>query len=85
MPYFVYAIHNEGHGKIYIGQTHNLKQRLKSHNDKFYKNHFTAQFDGDWRLIYSEEISSLKEALRREKQLKSFQGRQYIKQFIPRD
>ena len=85
MSYFVYAIHNGRHDKIYIGQTQDLERRIFEHNNKFAKHNFTARFDGGWSVIYREEVPSLKEALQRERQLKSFQGRQFIKQFnIPR-
>jgi len=82
--YFVYAIYNAKHNKIYIGQTENLEQRIGSHNDKTFKNSFTSRFDGDWVLIYEEPLKNRPAALNREKQLKSFRGREFIKIFVPR-
>lgn len=41
------------------------------------------KFDGAWELIYSEDAKNREEALKREKQLKSYRGRQFIKRFIP--
>ena len=70
--YFVYSIFNKKHSKIYIGQTVNLVERLKSHNENKFLNGYTSRFDGRWILIYSEEVENRKEALKREKQLKSF-------------
>jgi len=81
--YFVYAIHNERHNKIYIGQTDNLLERIELHNRRIFKHYFTARFDGTWKLIYKESASTRAEALMREKQLKSYKGRQFIKNFIP--
>jgi len=81
---FVYAIYNKKHKKIYIGQTNNLDCRLKLHNNKTFKNCYTSRFDGTWELIYKEEEQDRKKALRREKQLKSYRGREYIKKYIPR-
>jgi putative endonuclease len=79
---WVYALYNADENKIYIGQTANLKQRLVEHNNKR-GNHFTAKVEGNWNLIYKEEVADRKAALAREKQLKSYKGREYIKQYIP--
>lgn len=79
--YTIYAIYNEDHKKLYIGQTADLENRLQMHNQRVFKG-YTSRFDGLWTLLYSEEVSTRKEALRREKQLKSFRGREFIKKFI---
>jgi predicted GIY-YIG superfamily endonuclease len=36
-----------------------------------------------WILIYKEEFSTRQEALVREKQLKSYRGREFVKKCIP--
>jgi len=82
--YWVYAIYNRTYKKIYIGQTKDLSERLKLHNDKVFSRGYTARFDGSWNLIYKEKCDDRKIALVREKQLKSYQGRLFIKDFIPR-
>lgn len=81
--YFVYAIYNSKNDKIYIGQTENLEERLKLHDSKTFKNSYTASFDGTWELVYHERVLDRKVALKREKQLKSYRGRQSIKKHIP--
>ena len=79
----VYVIHNE-HGKIYIGYTADLPTRMKRHTlqAKSKKKSYTYKNHGDWRIIYTEEYPTRKEAMMREKQLKSYQGRRFIKQKI---
>lgn len=79
--WIVYAIFNKEEKKFYIGQTNNLKRRLFEHNEKR-GNHFTAKFKGEWKIIYKEEVNTRKEALVREKQLKSYKGREFIKKLI---
>ena len=79
--YSVYAIYNKTVGKFYIGQTENLKVRLKLHNDHTFKG-YTARFLGKWELIYQESVATRPEALERERQLKSHKGRDFIKSFI---
>lgn len=81
--HFVYAIYNRECKKIYIGQTENLEERIALHNNKSFKKSYTSRFEGIWELIYKEEAFDRKSALTREKQLKSYQGRQFIKKFIP--
>jgi putative endonuclease len=80
--YSIYALFNNKHKRIYIGQTENLKERLVLHKNKLFKNSYTAKLDGDWKLIHSEEVSTRKDALKREKQLKSYRGREFIKSLI---
>ena len=58
--------------------------RIVEHNEKR-GTHFTARYSGYWNLIYFEKVESKQEALHREKQLKSFKGREFIKSFIPRE
>ncbi len=81
--YFVYALYNRKRNKIYIGQTNDLETRLRLHKKGLFKKSFTARLDGEWELIYKESAENRKSALIREKQLKSYRGREFIKQFIP--
>ena len=81
--YSVYVIYNTKHKKVYIGQTADLQERVMQHNSKLFKDSFTARFDGKWELIYSEQAPSRHQALKREKQLKSYQGRKFIQSYIP--
>ena len=80
---YVYAIYNFTHEKLYIGQTSNLEKRLQMHNNHTLGG-YTARYDGVWKLMYHEEVETRPEALIREKQLKSFRGREFIRQHIPR-
>ncbi len=80
---WVYALHNGLKDKIYIGQTANIESRLTEHNKKR-GNHFTAKIDGEWVLIYKEEVVDRRSALIRERQLKSYRGREFIKKYIPK-
>jgi len=82
--FYLYAIYNLKYHKIYIGQTENLTRRIKFHNNKTFHKCYTSRFDGKWQLIYQEEVATRQEALKREKQLKSFRGREFVKTFIPR-
>jgi putative endonuclease len=78
----VYSLYNKKHKKIYIGQTKDWDGRELLHIDKTFSHSYTARFDGGWQLIYKEDVDTRQEALKREKQLKSYRGRQFIKTHI---
>jgi len=80
--YYVYVLYNKIYDKIYIGQTENLKERILAHNDKRFKQSYTSRFSGLWEILYQEKVSDRKDALRREKQLKSYRGREFLKNLI---
>ena len=81
MSFFVYSIYNKENDKIYIGQTKDLAERLKLHNSKIFKG-YTARYSGPWELFYQEEMKDRLSALKREKQLKSYRGRMFLKNII---
>lgn len=83
MQYIVYALYNIKHKKIYIGQTQDLSSRFELHKNKVFSKSYTARFDGKWIIIYQETVNNRQGALQRERQLKSYRGRQFIKKFIP--
>jgi len=75
-----YVLYSEKHDKIYIGYTSNLHQRLISHNELANKG-WTIKFR-PWKLMYKEEYETKSEAMKREKQLKSYKGRTFIRNLI---
>lgn len=81
--FFVYALYNKKFDKIYIGQTRDLEKRLYEHNAHIFTG-YTSRFEGSWEIIYHETQETREAALLREKQLKSYRGREYIKSHIPR-
>ena len=78
----VYVLYSEKFDRLYIGFTSNLENRLLSHN-YLSKKGFTTKFR-PWKLLHSEKFESKKEAMAREKQLKSGQGRQWIRENLLR-
>ena len=80
--YTIYCLYNLKHGKLYIGQTKDINQRKMIHNTHLFSGSYTARFDGEWKIIYAENVNLRAEALKREKQLKSFRGREFLKTFI---
>ncbi len=74
--YTVYALYSENHQKIYIGYTSNLEARYLSHN-QLATTGWTVKYR-PWEIVHSEIFQSKSEAMKREKELKSAKGRQFI-------
>ena len=64
----VYILQNP-EGKFYIGQTNDLEDRLRRHNEG--RTRYTKG-KGPWQLVYKEEYEIRGEAMIREKQLKKW-------------
>ncbi len=71
-----YVLYSPSHNKIYIGYTSNLIGRIESHNIYATKG-WTINFR-PWELLYKEVFETKSEAMKREKQLKTAKGREYI-------
>ena len=78
--YVVYCLYSAKFDRIYIGFTTELIQRYYSHNEFSKKGH-TVKFR-PWMVAYVEFFDSKKLALRREKELKSYKGRVFLKSYI---
>ena len=80
----VYAIHNKIKDKIYIGQSRDFEKRLQRHNGELNTKitSYTYKNKGNWELIHKEEFKTRNEAIIREKELKSYQGRLFIRMLI---
>ncbi|OGU68812.1 MAG: endonuclease [Stygiobacter sp. RIFOXYC12_FULL_38_8] len=73
--FYVYALYSSKFNKIYIGQTCDLTNRLIEHNSG--KSFYTKRFI-PWEIIYTEEFETRGEVMKREKQLKSQKGREFV-------
>src|SRR5512136_2150780 len=72
----VYVLLSSSTGNLYIGQTENLSRRLTEHRTNMAR---YTRGRGPWKLVFAEEYTSRAQAMRRERSLKSGQGRQSIK------
>lgn len=78
--YTVYVLYSRAFDKCYVGYTSDLSSRLLSHNELGTSN-WTKRYR-PWEVIYSEEYSTKKAAMQREKELKSGIGREFIRKNI---
>jgi putative endonuclease len=78
--YYVYVLFSPSHNKTYVGFTSDLSSRLISHNELARKG-YTIKYR-PWILLHTEEFQIKKNALLRERELKSGKGREFIKSLI---
>ena len=76
--FYVYVLELQN-GKKYIGQTNNLKRRLYEHANGL--SPYTKKFKFK-KLLYYEVFPARSEAIKRERFLKSGQGREWLKRKI---
>ena len=75
--YYVYLLENQNDKSWYIGETSDLRQRVKQHNSA--QGGQTTKRKRDWKLIYYEAYLIKQDAFGRERFLKSGSGRTYLK------
>jgi putative endonuclease len=76
----VYVLFSAGFNKIYIGQTASLINRFHSHNSLATKG-WTTKFR-PWQVAHVEFFNTRSGALKREKELKSGKGREWIRKTL---
>ena len=74
--FYVYVIKSLKDGKVYVGHTNDLKERIGQHNSGQVKSTRSRKL---FKLIYYEASNVLEDAVRREKSLKTGFGRRYLK------
>ena len=77
--YWVYVLKAENYKKSYVGYTDDLPRRLDEHNRG--QSSYTSKFR-PWKIIYGEEFVTKKEAISRERFLKSQGGRRFLKNVV---
>ena len=76
MIFTVYVLRSKKDGKLYIGQTTNLKIRLRRHSKGDVKSTCNRR---PLELVYHEEFDNRYDALKRERYFKSGPGKQFLK------
>ena len=73
--FHLYILYSPKIDRFYIGVTSNLEWRIKQHNKGLSP---YTRGKGPWYLVYSEEYPTKREALARERQIKSWKSREKI-------
>jgi len=76
MFYFIYILKSDKDNKFYTGYTKNLTERFKMHNQGLVD---STKNRLPFKLIYFEGCLNQQDATHREKYLKTYFGKMYIK------
>jgi putative endonuclease len=77
--YYLYILQSETTSRFYIGQTQAVNERLAYHNANYSK---SLKNRGPWKVVHTEEFSTRIEAVRRERQIKSWKDRRMIERLL---
>lgn len=78
--FIVYIIQNARSGRKYIGSTENLDRRVEEHNRGKTKSIKSGK--GNWIVIHQEMYNTRGDAVKREKQIKSYKGGEAFKKLL---
>ena len=73
--YYTYVLQSEVDNQFYVGYTKNLKLRFEKHNNGYMT---STKNRRPLKLIYYEACLKQKDALKREKYLKTWHGKQFL-------
>jgi len=77
--YKVYAIKSQKEKRIYVGYSKDSIKRLKEHNDGYCR---STKGYRPWELLFEEEVTTLKQALKLEKYYKSGSGKKRLLEIL---
>ena len=80
--YQIYILKSKKTGIHYVGYTGDLNQRLKAHNSgktKSLKRHIPL------KVLYTEDYKFLEDAIKRERQIKSYKSGEALKKLLKTD
>jgi len=74
--YYIYVLESLKDKKFYIGYTNNLKVRVDNHNKGLVK---STKFRAPFKLVYFEGCLHQQDATKREKYIKTFYGKIFLR------
>jgi putative endonuclease len=73
--FYTYILQSEKDGRLYIGQTSNLEDRLLRHNQN---RNISTKNKGPWIVLWSKKWETRSEAMKLEIYLKSLKNKEYL-------
>ena len=77
--YFLYIIQSETSGRFYVGHTDRLEARTREHDNGQSP---ATRGRGPWSLVHTEQFVKRGEAVRRERETKSWKSHRSIEELI---
>jgi putative endonuclease len=75
LAYFCYILESEGSGRLYIGQTNNVEDRVRRHIAGIV---LSTRNRGPWKLLYFKEVADQSAAVLLERKLKRMKIRRRL-------
>ncbi len=77
--FYTYILQSTTSGRLYIGQTNNLEDRIFRHNTNLNK---ATKGKGPWVLLYAKTFETRSESVHLETTIKAWKSKKYILQWI---
>jgi putative endonuclease len=77
--YWVYILRSVKDGRYYVGFTENVEERLRFHNAGLQR---STRARVPFKLVHCEDFELKSDALKREKQIKSYKGGNAFKKLV---
>ncbi|EKE18897.1 MAG: hypothetical protein ACD_9C00203G0001 [uncultured bacterium] len=74
--FYIYIIESIKNSELYVGFTDDLKRRIEEHN---HEANVSTKHGVPWQVIYYEACTNKRDAVRRERYLKTSQGMRLAK------
>lgn len=77
--FYVYLLSSKSANKLYVGKSSDLRRRIEEHNTG---QNMSTKAHRPWEVIFYEAYTNRDDANRREKYLKTTQGRQALRRML---
>lgn len=77
MHHFLYIVYSKSTAKYYVGETHDVHERISKHNQHLYSNSF-SKIANDWDLVLFFECINRDDALYLERFIKRMKSKVFI-------
>jgi putative endonuclease len=77
--YFVYILQSQSRRIYYVGQTADLMRRISQHNLGRVR---STKKGIPWSVVYTEQIKKRGDAIKRERQIKSYKSGEAFKKLV---
>ena len=77
--FVVYIMYSASYNKYYTGSCANIDIRIKRHNAGYTR---STKYGIPWEIVHTEIFNTRTEAVRRERQIKSYKGGEAFKKLI---
>lgn len=82
MEHFLYILFSNSKNSFYIGESHNVEERLIKHNTHVYNPKSFTKITNDWEIALKFTCKSKDEALFLERYIKQMKSKKFILKII---